>query len=84
MKVYMIADRRHLRAGNARSPRYMNQVLGRRQIECSRDLTITMSDRISGRCNCGRHVYDIPRPTEMNLCRKCLAFSGAKYLLIMY
>ncbi|KAI1617403.1 hypothetical protein EDD36DRAFT_480 [Exophiala viscosa] len=28
-----------------------------------------MSEQITGSCNCGRHVYTIPKPTQMNLCR---------------
>lgn len=31
----------------------------------------TMSDLITGSCNCGRHSFSIPKPTEMNLCRAC-------------
>ena len=29
-----------------------------------------MTTMITGGCNCGRHTYTIPKPTEMNLCRK--------------
>ena len=29
-----------------------------------------MAELITGSCNCGRHTYTVPKPTEMNLCRK--------------
>ena len=28
-----------------------------------------MANLITGSCNCNRHTYTIPKPTEMNLCR---------------
>lgn len=28
-----------------------------------------MAEQITGSCNCGRHTFTIPKPTEMNLCR---------------
>lgn len=31
---------------------------------------VKMANVITGNCNCGRHVYTIPKPTDMNLCRK--------------
>lgn len=37
----------------------------------SRNTHSIMSNLIRGSCNCGRHVYTIPKPTEMNLCRQC-------------
>lgn len=29
-----------------------------------------MVHMITGSCNCGQHVYTIPKPTDMNLCRE--------------
>lgn len=29
-----------------------------------------MTSKITGSCNCGRHVYTIPKPEDMNLCRE--------------
>ncbi|KAJ9606316.1 hypothetical protein H2200_009277 [Cladophialophora chaetospira] len=40
-----------------------------------------MSELITGSCNCGRHTYTIPKPTEMNLCHciDCRKWAGAMH-----
>ncbi|KAI1626542.1 Mss4-like protein [Exophiala viscosa] len=40
-----------------------------------------MSEQITGSCNCGRHVYTIPKPTQMNLCHciDCRKWAGAMH-----
>ncbi|PIA94599.1 hypothetical protein CB0940_08168 [Cercospora beticola] len=45
-----------------------------------------MPDKITGSCNCGRHVYTIPMPTEMNLCHcmDCKKWAGAMHSAHMF
>ncbi|KAG6366280.1 hypothetical protein INS49_000456 [Diaporthe citri] len=40
-----------------------------------------MAGKITGSCNCGRHVYTIPKPADMNLCHciDCRKWAGAMH-----